>query len=212
MASEPDRPAPVPDAESRLPDRPDFAALEAAAPATADKRTRVLALIGNLVFSWSNNESMLIYVLMILLETDKISAAIVFATLNTTRARLDLIQRLARAKIGDRTVQAELDKLVERFSRATRERNEFNHSMFSVNESGELTHTHAMRVRETRRGIQFGETKPIDQTRLEEIQASVTELRNLNREIWDFLPRLQKYMIGSRAERAQRMRAAESGR
>ena len=42
-----------------------------------------------------------IYVLMILLRTNEASAAVVFATLNTTRARLDLIQRLA--KIGSPT-------------------------------------------------------------------------------------------------------------
>jgi hypothetical protein len=217
MASEPGkRPAAAQEPRSdgeltgQLPPRPDFAALEAAAPLTADHRTRILALIGNLVYGWSNNESMLIYVLMLLLETDKISAAIVFATLNTTRARLDLIQRLARAKIADRAVQAELDKLVERFSRTTRQRNEFNHSMFSVNDRGEITHTHAMRVRETRRGIQFGETKALDPQRIEEMHAATRELASLNRAIWEFLPRLEKYMAGSRAERAARMKGAET--
>jgi hypothetical protein len=189
-----------------LPQRPDFAALDAAAPSTADHRTRVLALIGNLVFGWSNNESMLIYVLMILLETDKVSAAIVFATLNTTRARLDLIQRLAKAKIADRDLLAALDKLVDRFSQATRDRNEFNHCMYSVNERGEITHTHAMRVRETRRGIQFGETRPLDAARIEEMIKSVAELKRLNRDIWDFLPRLEQYIAGAR-----RARSAASG-
>jgi hypothetical protein len=198
-----------PEPGRELPSRPDFAALEAAAPASADKRTRILALIGNLVYGWSNNESMLIYVLMVLLETDKVAAAIVFATLNTTRARLDLIQRLAKAKLGDRALLGELEKLVDRFNRSTRDRNEFNHCMFSVNELGEITHTHAMRVRETRRGIQFGETKPLDQTRIEEMQAAVVELRILNRDIWDFLPRLEAHMTGSRPARAARMAAAE---
>ena len=66
--------------------------LAAAAPASADRRTFVLALIGNLICSWSNNESLFIYVLMILQRTDEASAAVVFATLNTTRARPDLIQ------------------------------------------------------------------------------------------------------------------------
>ena len=82
----------------QLPPRPDFEALAAAAPASADRRTLILALIGNLIVSWSNNESLFIYVLMILLDTDRSSAAIVFATLNTTRARLDLIQRLSKIK------------------------------------------------------------------------------------------------------------------
>ena len=44
--------------------------------------------MGHLICSWSNNESLFIYVLMILLRTDEASAAVVFATLNTTRADL----------------------------------------------------------------------------------------------------------------------------
>ena len=48
--------------------------------------------MGSLICSWANNESLFIYVLMIPLRTDEASAALVFATLNTTRARPDLIQ------------------------------------------------------------------------------------------------------------------------
>ena len=177
-----------------LPQRPDFAALDAAAPSTADHRTRVLALIGNLVFGWSNNESMLIYVLMILLETDKVSAAIVFATLNTTRARLDLIQRLAKAKIADRDLLAALDKLVDRFSQATRDRNEFNHCMYTVDTGGEISHTQSMRLVQTRSNLRFGETKPLDDARIQEMAEAVREMARINREIWDFLPRLEAHL------------------
>src|SRR5688500_19386818 len=84
-----------------LPPRPDFETMEAAAPASAERRTSILALIGNLVFSWSNNESLFIYVLMLLLRTDQTAAALVFATLNTTRARLELVQRMAKTTITD---------------------------------------------------------------------------------------------------------------
>ena len=96
---------------SELPPMPDFKAIEAAAPGSADRRTLILALIGNLVFSWSNNESLFIYVLMLLLETDQASAAVVFATLNTTRARLDLIHRLAKLKIRDPAMEKALDRI-----------------------------------------------------------------------------------------------------
>jgi hypothetical protein len=58
---------------SKLPPKPNFDMLAAAAPASADRRTFVLALIGNLICSWSNNESLFIYVLMILQRTDEAS-------------------------------------------------------------------------------------------------------------------------------------------
>ena len=63
---------------SKLPPKPDFDML---ALRIAALRSRA---DGNLICSWSNNESLFIYVLMILLRTDEASAAVVFATLNTT--------------------------------------------------------------------------------------------------------------------------------
>jgi len=176
---------------TRLPTKPDFEMIEAAAIDSADHRTRILALIGNLVFSWSNNESMFIYVLMILLETDEVSAAIVFATLNTTRARLDLVQRLAKAKVGDRETAKALENLIDRFNDCTRVRNEFNHCMYTVSDRGEITHTHAMKIRETGGRLVLGEIRAMDENRIRELMGTVNTLKRLNRELWDFLPRLQ---------------------
>jgi hypothetical protein len=177
---------------SRLPTKPDFEAIEAAALDSADRRTMILALIGNLVFSWSNNESMFIYVLMILLETDEVSAAIVFATLNTTRARLDLVQRLAKAKLKDPEAAKALQKLIDRFNTCTRIRNEFNHCMYTVSDRGDITHTHAMKIRETAGQLVLGEVRAMDENRIQELIKTVNNLKKLNRELWDILPRLQQ--------------------
>jgi hypothetical protein len=174
-----------------IPPRPDFENLLASAPASADRRTFILALIGNLVFSWSNNESLFIYVLMILLETDEPSAAIAFATLNTTRARLDLIQRLARIKIKDDKIDRDLAKLIERFNETTQVRNEFNHCMYVLDSRGHITHTQSMRVVQTRNQLQFGQLKPMDDPRLAVMMKTTEEMTRLNRDIWDFLPRLR---------------------
>jgi hypothetical protein len=177
-----------------LPPTPDFEAIEAAAPRSADRRTQLFAVIGNLAFSWSNNESLFIYVLMLLLKTDQASAAIVFATLNTTRARLDLIQRLAKMHIRDRALYKTLTGLIERFNECTRVRNEFNHCMYTVDGRGEITHTQSMRIVETRAALQFGEVKPVDAKRIQEIVETIKELKKINREIWALLPRLDKHL------------------
>lgn len=177
---------------SQLPPKPDFKSIETAAIESADRRTMLLALIGNLSFSWSNNESMFIYVLMLLLDTDEISAAIVFSTLNTTRARLDLIQRLALIRITQKEVRQELDALIDRFTTATRLRNEFNHAMFMLNEQGDITHTQSLRIVEQRGRFKFGETRKVDKARIDEMSAAIRDLRSLNRDLWDFLPRLQE--------------------
>ncbi|NJL07879.1 MAG: hypothetical protein HC900_06155 [Methylacidiphilales bacterium] len=176
---------------NQLPPRPDFEKIEAAAPASADQRTAVLALIGNIVFSWSNNESLLIYVMMLLLDSDEISAAIVFSTLNTTRARLDLIDRLARVNVTDRAVAKELRRLMERFNACTRARNELNHCMYTLDDRGVITHTKSLRLETSRGRLRWGTERPVDDKRLDELKTMLREMRDLNRELWGFLPRLQ---------------------
>lgn len=176
---------------SQLPPKPNFAAIEAAAHQSADRRTFIMALIGNLVYSWANNESMFIYVLMILMNTDEASAAVVFATLNTTRARLDLVERLAKIKIGDREVQKKLDHIIAQFNELTKIRNEFNHCMYTLNERGEITHTHSIRMQEVKGKLQLGVVRKMDDARIKGMLEAIRAMTELNREIWDFLPQLQ---------------------
>jgi hypothetical protein len=178
----------------RLPEKPDFAAIEAAAPKGASRRMTILTLIGNLVYCWSNNESLFIYILMLLMESDEPSAAVVFGTLNTTRARIDLIERLAKLKVKDKSIEKKLDDIVERFNDTTRIRNEFNHCMYVVDDHGEITHTNHMRVQEVRGRLQLGTVRPMDDARLREMQETVLAMTRLNRDIWDFLGVLQKHL------------------
>jgi hypothetical protein len=181
---------------SKLPPKPDFDMLAAAAPASADRRTFVLALIGNLICSWSNNESLFIYVLMILLRTDEASAAVVFATLNTTRARLDLIQRMAKIRVTDKVLAKNLTAVIERFGESTKVRNELNHCMFIYDASGAITHTQSMRLVETKSSLRFGEMKALDDSRLQDMLKTTNEMTKINRDIWDLLPRLEAHVCG----------------
>ena len=176
---------------SQLPPKPDFAAIEAAAHGSASRRTFIMALIGNLVYSWANNESMFIYVLMVLMNTDEAAAAVVFTTLNTTRARLDLVERLAKIKIKDKSIQKALERIVTQFSELTKLRNEFNHCMYTLNERGEITHTHSIRLQEVRGKLQLGVVRKMDEARINDMRAAIRDMTKLNRDIWDFLPRLQ---------------------
>jgi Asp-tRNA(Asn)/Glu-tRNA(Gln) amidotransferase C subunit len=188
----------------QLPPKPDFAAIEAAAHGSANRRTFIMALIGNLVYSWANNESMFIYVLMVLMNTDEASAAVVFTTLNTTRARLDLVERLARIKIRDKSVQKALERIITQFNELTKLRNEFNHCMYTLNERGEITHTHSIRMQDVKGKLQLGVVRKMDDARINDILAAVRDMTKLNREIWDFLPRLQGSLQASANEPTQK--------
>ena len=173
---------------SNLPEAPDFSSIEAIAPDTADERTRILALIGNLVFTWSNNESVFIYVLMLLLETDFQSAAITFVSLNTTRARLDLVRRLSKTKLSDLELIGKLEELIERFNECTKVRNEFNHCIYQINERGQITHSNVLRIVEKKSKVEFAEIRALDEKRLDELARTIRKLTVLNRDLWAILP------------------------
>lgn len=180
-----------------LPNPPDFDAIEAAARETGASRADLMVLIGQLVFGSSNNESLLIYVLMLLLRSDEPSAAVVFSTLNTTRARLDLISRLAAIRIADREMREELDQVVKLFGEASQVRNEFLQAMYTVDAKGAITHTQTMHLVTKGGRIRFGEQNPIDQKRLDGMVEACRELRSLNRRVWELLPRLRDAMANS---------------
>jgi hypothetical protein len=182
---------------SKLPPSPDFAKIDAGVRATETERSRIHAVVGNLIFAWSNNESMFIYVLMILLRTDFDAAAIVFVTLNTTRARLDLIRRLAKTKLSNQAMVRRIDRLIERFNDCTKIRNEFNHCIYQLNEKGQITHTGVLRITENKTGVQYVVTRPLDGARLAEIVSTIRRLNNINRDMWALLPELEGQMEGS---------------
>lgn len=179
---------------SQLPPSPDFAAVEAAAPAFADRQGRVMALIGNLILSWSNNESMFVYVLMVLLDIDDVSAALVFTSLNTTRAKIDLVRRLAALKIRDPALAQAFTRLLRRFDSCTKVRNEFNHCVYNLDGNGEIVTTHIMRVQEGHGQLSIGSTRAMDEARVREITDVIRQLKRLNRDIWAFLPVLRAHV------------------
>ena len=187
---------------SDLPPSPDFAAVEAAAPAYADRQTRILGLIGNLILSWSNNESMFVYVLMILLRVDDVSAALVFTSLNTTRARLDLVRRLASLKIRDEAVASSLSRLLRRFDACTKVRNEFNHCVYNLDERGEIVTTHIMRIQEGQGRLSLGLTRAMDESRVRELRDVIRQLKRINRDLWALLPVLEAHVAAAAETRA----------
>jgi hypothetical protein len=185
----------MPDA---LPPAPDFAGIEAKAPLTSDQRTHILALIGNLTYAWSNNESVFIYLLMVLLESDFDAAAITFVSLNTTRARLDLIRRLAKAKLKDPETIRRIERLIERFNECTRVRNELNHCIYEMDDRGRITHTNLLRISETGSDVTYAASRPMDEARIRQLTLTVRKMTKLNRELWAFLPELERKVRSSK--------------
>jgi hypothetical protein len=188
---------------TRIPPSPNFKAMEDAAPSSAGQRHDIVAHVGNLVFTWSNNESLFIYLLQILLETDFEAAAITFVTLNTTRARLDLVRRLTKLRVRDPEIVQKVEKLIERFNDCTKLRNELNHSIYELDASGCITHSSELRVSEAKDGLRLASRRPFDAARIRQIEGTVRKLTKLNRDLWAFMPEL---------ERALRKRRPQNGK
>ena len=81
--------------------------------------------LGQLVIDWSDNESLLLDVLTLLLETDEKSAAVVQSVLNTTDARLELVRRLAALKVADPSLRQSLGTVLDGVRDADLTREEF---------------------------------------------------------------------------------------
>lgn len=185
-----------------LPTPPDFAALEAAAADGAQDRERLMTLIGALSVAWSNTESVLIYVLMVLLRTDDVSAALVYGTLNTARARADLVSRLAQVRLRDEALRAELEALLKDLEKCGTLRNDLQHASYEFDAAGRPLRTHSMRVEKNRRAMRFGRPREIDAPRLERIAEVTGRLGRINRMLWSLLPRLDAAASGGPPDRA----------
>jgi hypothetical protein len=63
--------------------------------------------------------------------------------------------------------------------------------MYTLNENGEITHTHSIRMQDVKGKLQLGVVRKMDDARINDILAAIRTMTKLNRDIWDFLPRLQ---------------------
>jgi hypothetical protein len=147
----------------------------------------VLLLVGRLNYAWTNTESLLIYVIAHLMATSKEAAIIVFLTLNTTRARLDLIERLAKMMETPAKTREDVLEIAARLKRESRLRNKYNHCIYSFDENGEMGTTQLLRIAEFGDDLKYGKLEEIDADEVERIRACIAEVTAVNRTIWGFL-------------------------
>lgn len=162
------------------------------APAASIVQTdfdRFLLLLGRLNYSWTNTESLLIHLIAGLSRTDKEIAVVTFLTLNTTRARIDLVERLSKL---DRVPQKEREAVLavtRRIQQLSGLRNQYNHCIYSFdNKSGDLA-TIRMRVADRKNQIKVGEITALDVETIDRIDQSLDQLKALNSDVWSLIRR-----------------------
>lgn len=146
---------------------------------------QVLLLVGKLNYTWTNTESLLIHLIAGLARVDKETAVIIFLTLNTTRARIDLVERLAKTARTPKSCREQVLGVIGRMNRQSKLRNKYNHCIYSFDEKGTQAHTQLMRIFDGRDGIKYGKVEAIDDSEIERISASIKEIADINRRIWE---------------------------
>ncbi|NKX74497.1 hypothetical protein HGG73_10005 [Rhodobacteraceae bacterium R_SAG3] len=146
-----------------------------------------LLLVGRLNYAWTNTESLLIHLIAGLAEVDKETATVIFLTLNTTRARIDLVERLSKL---DRVSAEERDPvlaLTGRIQRQSALRNRYNHCIYAFDPENGNLHTILMRIADRKDTLKIGQSTPLNDAAAEDIEMAISELTAINHGIWQVI-------------------------
>lgn len=149
------------------------------------KLQEILLLVGQLNYTWTNTESLLIYLIAGLAGVDKETAIVIFLTLNTPRARIDLVERLAKMQKIQSRQRSEILDVTRELSTQSKLRNKYNHCIYSFDPESGKGITQLMRIFESKDEIKYGKIESLDDNELEKIKDSISSLVSINKKIWD---------------------------
>jgi hypothetical protein len=147
----------------------------------------VLLLVGRLNYVWTNTESLLIYIIAHLLKVEKEAAVVVFLTLNTTRARIDLVERLAKLRSTPASDRKAILGAMARMKKESKMRNKYNHCIYSFDENGDISSTQLMRLVEDDKQVRYGKVERMDDNEITLLEKSITEIVDISKSIWVFI-------------------------
>jgi hypothetical protein len=144
----------------------------------------VMLLVGQLNYTWTNTESLLIYLIAGLAGVDKETAIIIFLTLNTTKARIELVERLAKMAKTDPERRRQILAVTERLTRQAKLRNKYSHCIYSFDETGTRASTQLMRIVESKDAVRYGKMEEIDDLEIKRVRECIDAIAAVNRDIW----------------------------
>lgn len=145
----------------------------------------ILLLVGQLNYTWTNTESLLIHLIAGLARVDKETAIVIFLTLNTTRARTDLVERLAKMQKTPVDCRGDVLDATRRLSDLAKLRNKYNHCIYSFDPDSGQGLTQLMRIVDSKDEVRYGKVEALDSLEMTRIRDSIKSLAELNRRIWE---------------------------
>lgn len=190
-----------------IPSIPDFLlrdSLKAEAGMSDEARAQqdqVHKAVGLLFAVWANIETRLIALVSRLVNVDRKNARIIFFSLTTNRAKMNLVRALCQANLKGERLKAAL-KLVDRFKAPTRLRNELAHSEYSLDPATYFYKgTYSLDMeRET---VPIDKLKPFNAARMNEITNVTKNLLKLGDDIWRLCSDMDKEQPSTPAEAAR---------
>ncbi|MGE6781628.1 hypothetical protein ACQKGL_03820 [Ensifer adhaerens] len=149
----------------------------------------ILLLIGQLNYTWTNTESLLIYLIAGLARVDKETAIVIFLTLNTTRARIELVERLTKMGKTPAAQRQEILAITQQLGRQAKLRNKYSHCIYSFDETGDQASTQLMAIFDSKDTIKYGKIEQINEAEIARINEVIEQLQEVNREIWGIVER-----------------------
>ena len=144
----------------------------------------VLLLVGQLNYTWTNTESLLIYLIAGLAKVDKETAIVIFLTLNTTRARVELVERLAKMPGTPAECRHQVLEMASQLTRQGKLRNKYSHCIYSFDETGTRASTQLMRIFDSKDAIKYGKIEALDDSEMKRIVKSIDAIKAINVGIW----------------------------
>lgn len=151
------------------------------------RKEQVIQLVGQLNYVWTNTESLFIYLIAHLAKTHKEAAIVIFLTLNTTRARLELLERLAKTAATPAETRTEILNITGRLKQESKVRNKYNHCIYSFDENGDFSSTQLMRIVEFSDDLRYGKVELLNDNELARLETAIKEITLVNRDIWQFI-------------------------
>ncbi|MYM57509.1 hypothetical protein [Thalassovita mangrovi] len=146
--------------------------------------SQLLMLVGRLNYTWTNTESLLIHLIAGLARTDTETGLIIFLTLNTTRARVELVERLAKRDHTDPELQRRILEAMRAMMRQSSLRNRYNHCIYSFDKDQGTARTILMRISDRKDRLKIGQTAEIDDQAIGEIEQAIEAMQGVNTTIW----------------------------
>ncbi|MDC0739501.1 hypothetical protein N6L24_14525 [Cognatishimia sp. SS12] len=148
---------------------------------------QILHRVGRLNYTWTNTESLLIHLIAGLAEVEKDVAVVIFLTLNTTRARVDMVERLSKLQRTPPNLRDDILALTSRLVREAALRNKYNHCIYSFDADSGGIQTIMMRIQDRRKEIKVGKTEALTSDKAADIDSCIARLEALNVDIWELV-------------------------